>query len=114
MLQFATCVTATPRPSLAESAGAPSSRRLPAELPPRGHENAVSLELGPLVLAVPHEEEWKRVGGEPFGDWGVRTASSWNYGLREQDIEELAEAFKVTRGEVPPQRWASGTAPGTL
>ncbi len=81
----------------------------------RWHENSVSLSLGPLLLALPQQEEWKRVGGgEPFGDWEIRTSSPWNYGLRRDDIEEPAGAFDVVRGEVPEQPWASGTAPGTL
>jgi hypothetical protein len=81
----------------------------------RGHENSVSLELGPLVLALSREEEWKRVGGgEPFGDWEIRTPEPWNYGIRRDDIEAPDGAFEVERGDVPEQPWASGTAPGTL
>jgi len=81
----------------------------------RWHENSVALELGPLVLALPREEQWKRVGGgEPFGDWEIRTAEPWNYGIRQSDLEEPEGAFEVTRGEVPEQPWASGTAPGKL
>ena len=81
----------------------------------RGHENSVSLQLGPLVLALPRREEWNQVGGgEPFGDWEIRTAEPWNYGLRQADIEAPEGAFDVRRGDVPQQPWASGTAPGTL
>jgi hypothetical protein len=81
----------------------------------RGHENSVSLELGPLVLALSREEDWKRVGGgEPFGDWEIITSDPWNYGIREADVEEPAAGFEVRRGDVPEQPWASGTAPGTL
>ena len=81
----------------------------------RWHENSVALELGPLVMALPREEQWKRVGGgEPFGDWEIRTAEPWNYGIRQADLEEPEGAFEVMRGEVPEQPWASGTAPGKL
>ncbi|MEK6255668.1 MAG: glycoside hydrolase family 127 protein, partial [Gemmatimonadales bacterium] len=81
----------------------------------RGHENSVSLELGPLLLALPRQEVWKRVGGgEPFGDWEIRTTEPWNYGIRQDDVAAPQGAFDVRRGDVPEQPWASGTAPGTL
>jgi hypothetical protein len=79
----------------------------------RGHENSVSLELGPLLLALPRQEEWKQVGGgDPFGDWEIRTSEPWNYGLRQDDIAAPEGAFDIRRGDVPQQPWASGTAPG--
>lgn len=81
----------------------------------RWHEESAALELGPLVLALGREEEWKRVGGgEPFGDWEIRTQEPWNFGVRRDDLEAPEGAFEVTRGEVPEQPWAAGTAPGTL
>jgi DUF1680 family protein len=81
----------------------------------RWHEHSASLELGPLVLALGRTEEWKRVGGgEPFGDWEIRTGAPWNYGVRGEDLEAPDTAFEVIRQDVPEQPWASGTAPGRL
>jgi len=81
----------------------------------RWHENSVALELGPLLLALPGQEEWSQVGGgEPFGSWEIRTADPWNYGIRADDIEAPEEGFRVVRGGVPEQPWASNSAPGKL
>jgi len=51
------------------------------------YHGAVSLERGPLVYSLSPQEEWTRVHvGEPqrelpHGDFEVRPASAWNYGL---------------------------------
>ena len=43
---------------------------------------AVSLALGPLLLAFSPGETWSRLpGSEGFGDWEVRPRHSWNFGL---------------------------------
>ncbi len=53
----------------------------------RRYHGALAVERGPLVYSLRLEEAWKRVHeGEPdrelpHGDWEVRPASAWNYGL---------------------------------
>ena len=48
----------------------------------RGYHGSAVITRGPLVYALPVEEEWKLVAGTPpFGDWEVYPLSSWNYCL---------------------------------
>jgi hypothetical protein len=72
-----------------EWAGTTSVRlRLPMrpEVQTRYH-GAVAVTRGPLVYSLSPEEEWTRVNADkphrelPHGDFEVRPASSWNYGL---------------------------------
>ena len=92
------------------------------------YNEAVAVERGPLVYALSPREEWRRVNaGEPHrdlphGDFEVRPASEWRYGLvvaskdapgqaeaedpvaRARTLEELAEKVEVQErpvGEVP-------------
>lgn len=63
------------------------------------HENAVSVERGPLVYALEIEEDWVKIdnSSDPIhGDfyWEVHPKSPWNYGLVEFDDPQ--EAFKVS------------------
>jgi len=47
-----------------------------------GFNNAVAIESGPLVYALPIEAEWKKVRDNPqFADWEVLPKSPWNYAL---------------------------------
>jgi hypothetical protein len=49
----------------------------------RGERNAVAIERGPLVFALPIEAEWKKVKDNPqFADWEVYPKSPWNYALQ--------------------------------
>jgi DUF1680 family protein len=49
----------------------------------RGDSDAVAIERGPLVFALPIEAEWKKVKDNPqFADWEVYPKSPWNYALR--------------------------------
>jgi uncharacterized protein len=63
------------------------SERLLLHLPMRiqvqtRYHNSVALERGPLVYALPIDEEWKQVRGElPHADWEVHPKSPWNYAL---------------------------------
>jgi len=51
------------------------------------YHGAVAVERGPLVYSLLLEEEWTRVNADkphrelPHGDFEVRPASAWNYGL---------------------------------
>ena len=51
------------------------------------YNNNVAIERGPLVYSLKIAEEWTRVNADkphrelPHGDWEVRPASNWNYGL---------------------------------
>jgi len=53
----------------------------------RRYHGAFTVERGPLVYGLRMEEEWKRVRADaphrelPHGDFEVRPASAWNYGL---------------------------------
>jgi hypothetical protein len=53
----------------------------------RRYHGALSVERGPLVYSLRIDEEWKRVRADepqrelPHGDFEVRPASAWNYGL---------------------------------
>jgi hypothetical protein len=73
------------------------------------YNDAVSLERGPLVYALSPAEEWTRVNQDephrelPHGDFEVRPASAWNYGLLLGPEEAATEVVFRERpvGEVP-------------
>ena len=49
----------------------------------RGFNDAVAIERGPLVFALPIEAEWKKIKDNPqFADWEVYPKSPWNYALQ--------------------------------
>ena len=51
------------------------------------YNDGVAVERGPLVYSLQLEEEWSRVNADrphrelPHGDFEVRPASPWNYGV---------------------------------
>ncbi len=48
----------------------------------RGFNDAIAIERGPLVFALPIEAEWKKVkDNAQFADWEVAPKSPWNYAL---------------------------------
>ncbi|MHC4992308.1 MAG: beta-L-arabinofuranosidase domain-containing protein, partial [Planctomycetota bacterium] len=53
----------------------------------RRYNEALAVERGPLVYSLSPEESWTRVNADephrelPHGDFEVRPASAWNYGL---------------------------------
>jgi uncharacterized protein len=84
------------------------STKIVVELPmsvevSRRYNDAVSIERGPLIYALPIQEEWRKVGGEePHADWEVHPLSPWNYGL--VDPEHVSASFEFHSrplGEVP-------------
>ena len=62
----------------------------------RGFNDAVAIERGPLVFALPIEAEWKKVKDNPrFADWEVYPKSPWNYALQiDRDHPERSIAFE--------------------
>jgi hypothetical protein len=49
----------------------------------KGYNDAVAIERGPLVFALPIEAEWKKVkDNAQFADWEVYPKSPWNYALQ--------------------------------
>jgi DUF1680 family protein len=49
----------------------------------RGFNDAVAIERGPLVYALPIEAEWKKIKDNPqFADWEVYPKSPWNFALQ--------------------------------
>jgi len=47
-----------------------------------GFNNALAIERGPLVYALPIDAEWKKVKNNPqFADWEVLPKTAWNYAL---------------------------------
>jgi hypothetical protein len=73
------------------------------------YNQAASLERGPLVYALAPEENWARVNADephrelPHGDFEVRPASTWNYGVLLDDrAPEEGVAFReMPVGERP-------------
>ncbi len=61
----------------------------------RGFNDAVAIERGPLIFALPIEAEWKKVKDNPqFADWEVYPKSPWNYALQlDREHPERSIAF---------------------
>ncbi|WP_219835087.1 beta-L-arabinofuranosidase domain-containing protein [Paenibacillus sp. R14(2021)] len=70
---------------------------------------AVSVERGPLVYALPIQENWQLLKKrEKFHDWELYPGSPWKYGLRADSAYEVSEA------EVPYQPFDAAHAPVKL
>jgi len=82
----------------------PTTVRLRFPMRPRvtvRYNDAVAIERGPLVYSLLLEEEWTRVNADkphrelPHGDFAVRPASPWNYGIAvDPDAPEAALTFE--------------------
>src|SRR5262249_53024579 len=63
----------------------------------QGYRNAVAIERGPLVYALPIDAEWKKVKDRenlPFDDWEVYPRSPWNFALQiDRDHPEQSLVF---------------------
>lgn len=88
--------------------------RLPMHIATRRwHENAVSVERGPLVYAL-------KIGGETrtltdttgYGTFTeIRPTTPWNYGLEDVGSAALAKEFSVEVGGVARYPWTEASAP---
>jgi hypothetical protein len=70
----------------------------------RGYHDSITLQRGPLVLALSIGEEWKQVKSlGPSKDWEVRPTTPWNYGLALNlaKLETSAEVVEKPIGEMP-------------
>ena len=78
----------------------------------RGFNDAVAIERGPLVFALPIEAEWKKVKDNPrFADWEVYPKSPWNYALQiDREHPERSIAFFEKRA-VDKDTFSSQGAP---
>lgn len=93
--------------------------RLPMELAvSRWHENAATVERGPLVYALKMEENWEKVQNKVNPKWNgdsyyeVTSSTPWNYGLFSEDLENLEKAFTVIeRDSIAAYPWNVSNAP---
>jgi DUF1680 family protein len=62
----------------------------------RGFNDAVAIERGPLVFALPIEAEWRKVKDNPrFADWEVYPKSPWNFALQlDREHPERSVSFE--------------------
>ncbi len=73
------------------------------------YNEGVAVERGPLVYSLDIEEEWTRINEDvpgrelPHGDFEVRPASPWNYGLQlpEESPESAIRFENQPVGELP-------------
>jgi hypothetical protein len=74
-----------------------------------GYRGAVGIERGPLVYALPIEEDWRRVHADhpyrelPHADWEVYPLSPWNYALHveEERLEDDLAFEEHSVGDYP-------------
>ena len=86
----------------------------------RWHEEAATVERGPLVYALPVGGEWQELGGddEPTWEmedqvptWTVEPTEPWNYSVV-LDEDEPSRSFEVKQtGDVPDYPWTAEAAP---
>jgi hypothetical protein len=82
----------------------------PPELYP-GFNNAVAIEKGPLVYALPVDTEWKKVKDNAlFADWEVFPKSAWNYALQ-VDRDNPARSVELVEKAVGPVPFSPEGAP---
>jgi hypothetical protein len=85
----------------------------------RRYNQALAIERGPLVYSLKLEETWTRVNADkphrelPHGDFEVRPASPWNYGLLvDENRPEASITFQERPiGDKPSPRTARGLSP---
>jgi hypothetical protein len=72
-------------------------------------DDAVGVERGPLVYALPIKEEWTPVvepkwSTDAFPSWDAQPASAWNYGLT-VDPARVADQVRFNRKAMTPDPW---------
>jgi hypothetical protein len=88
--------------------------RLPMHIATRRwHENAVSVERGPLVYALKIGEETRTVSDTTgYGTFTeIRPTTPWNYGLEDVGKTALAKDFSVEVQGVGKYPWTAASAP---
>lgn len=89
----------------------------------RWHEDAASVERGPLVYAMPVDGEWRELGGdyEPVWEledqvptWTVEPTEPWNYSIV-LDEDDPSRSLDVEQDEaVPTYPWTAEAVPVRL
>lgn len=79
----------------------------------RWYGDAVSFHRGPLLYALRIGERWKQVGDQRDGGYReVHPTDPWQYGVLEEDLQQLNEHFQVSEvEEIPANPWTLDTAP---
>jgi hypothetical protein len=76
------------------------------------HERASAIERGPLVYVMGLNENWNKIGGnEPYADYEIYSADSWNYGLLRNYIDNPDTTFIIKELQVAEQPWTIENAP---
>ena len=77
------------------------------------HENAVSVERGPIIYALKIGEETRKVRDTTgYGEYEeIRPTTPWNYGLVEVGAADLEKNFVVEKMGMADYPWTLGTAP---
>ncbi|MGU3472587.1 beta-L-arabinofuranosidase domain-containing protein [Paenibacillus sp. D51F] len=71
--------------------------------------DALSVERGPLVYALPIGENWlPHIRREKFSDWEIYPTTAWRYGLMED------AGFEFASGEIPSQPFLAAHSPVKL
>jgi hypothetical protein len=73
--------------------------------------DAVGLEHGPLVYALPIKEQWTPIiepewSTAEFLSWDAQPASAWNYGLAVDPVK-IAEQVHFERKAMTPDPWVN-------
>jgi hypothetical protein len=87
------------------------------------HENAASVERGPLAYALPVEGDWQALERDEHTPtwttdyevpaWEVHPSAPWNYGLL-FNPKDLQASFEIIEGEMSEYPWSSATVPVKL
>ncbi|TCP30957.1 DUF1680 family protein [Scopulibacillus darangshiensis] len=73
-------------------------------------QSAIGITRGPLLFALPIDEEWTIMKGKyPFFDWEVKPQSEWNYGLTRKD-----DVCVIEKNNVSHQQFDSKNSPVAL
>ncbi|HWB93413.1 MAG TPA: beta-L-arabinofuranosidase domain-containing protein [Puia sp.] len=82
----------------------------------RWHENAASIERGPLVYALKIGETTRQVQDTTgYGSFTeIRPTTPWNYGLPDVSPAGLQTNFSVSTTSVSPYPWTASSAPITI
>jgi DUF1680 family protein len=77
----------------------------------RGFNDALAIERGPLVFALPIEADWKKVkDNAQFADWEVYPRSPWNYALQ-LDREHPERSISFEERDVARNPFSTQGAP---